>query len=117
MTENNSGQPPLSNDQLAAVLLIAGLAVLAFYRRHTLLRQLNDWLHGNGDRTALAGLAWPPRTRSIMARRSGSSFSRSASAGAARPLACTRVRPVLPVVLGRSSVATRVRCSAAVIRL
>lgn len=47
MTDNNRGQPPLSNDQLAAVLLVVGLAVLAFYRRHTLLRQLSDWLHDN----------------------------------------------------------------------
>lgn len=47
VTDINRRQPPLSNDQLAAVLLIAGLVVLAFYRRHTLLRQLNDWLHDN----------------------------------------------------------------------
>ena len=47
MTENDRGQPPLSSDQLALVLLVAGLAVLAFNRRHTLLRQLTTWLHHN----------------------------------------------------------------------
>ena len=55
MIGDTRGQPPLSNDQLAAVLLVAGLAVLAFHRRHTLLRQLSDWLHDN--RLVLPGAA------------------------------------------------------------
>lgn len=47
MSDDNRGQPPLSNDQLAAVLLVAGAAVFAFHRRHTLLRQIRAWLHEN----------------------------------------------------------------------
>ena len=47
MTDDRRGQPPLSIDQLALVLLAAGLVVLAFQRRHTLLRQLTTWLHNN----------------------------------------------------------------------
>ena len=47
MTDDRRGQPPLSVDQLALVLLVAGLAVFAFHRRHTLLRQLTTWLHHN----------------------------------------------------------------------
>lgn len=45
MSEDNHGQPPLNNDQLAAVLLTAGVVVLAFRRRHALLHELTDWLH------------------------------------------------------------------------
>ena len=47
MIGDSRGQPPLSNDQLAVVLLVAGAVAFAFYRRHTLLRQLTTWLHDN----------------------------------------------------------------------
>lgn len=43
MTDDNRGQPPLSNDQLVAGLLVAGAAVFVFRRRHTLLQQLTVW--------------------------------------------------------------------------
>lgn len=45
MTDSSRGQPPLSNDQLVVVLLVAAVAGFAFHRRHTLLRQLATWLH------------------------------------------------------------------------
>lgn len=44
MADDNRGQPPLSNDQMVAVLLVAGVAVFAFHRRHTLLHQLTVWV-------------------------------------------------------------------------
>lgn len=47
MTDDSRGQPPLSNDQLAVVLLVAGAVAFVFHRRHTLLRQLTAWLHDN----------------------------------------------------------------------
>ena len=47
MTENDRGQPPLSNDQLAAVLLAAGVVVFAFNRRDVLLSQLTASVHNH----------------------------------------------------------------------
>jgi hypothetical protein len=55
VSEGNRGQPPLSNDQLTVALLVAGAAVFAFLRRHTLLGQLAAWLQEN--RIVLPGAA------------------------------------------------------------
>jgi hypothetical protein len=47
VTDDSRGQPPLSNDHLAVVLLVAGAVAYALHRRHTLLDQLTIWLHDN----------------------------------------------------------------------